>query len=142
MAGYQYSISLRIFHATRTLNDVTDTLGIEPTHRAVAGAPRMTLGGRALRGVNRQSYWTASLWNGNFKDQPLCDALAATLDRLEPHREFLVDLVASGARAEFFIGWFFDEGNSGDAIDHALLARLASFRIDLHFDVYPDLQST
>jgi hypothetical protein len=39
---------------------------------------------------------------------------------------------------EFFIGWLFDEGNSGDVFDHRLLARLADMNIDLSFDVYAD----
>jgi len=57
---------------------------------------------------------------------------------LAAHREFLRDFSASGGNAEFFIGWFFPEGNSGDVLDWRLLQPITDMRIALSFDIYAD----
>jgi hypothetical protein len=89
-----------------------------------------------LEGVQRESYWTANVAHGSSQDFDLAGVLEACIDKLNPHREFLLDFSASGGSAEFFIGWFFPEGNSGDVLDWRLLQRLADIRITLSFDIY------
>ena len=136
MAGYQYTVSLRIFHPTKALDHVTEVLGIEPGHSGLVRAPRTNSEGRPAPGKWPHSYWSARLAAGSWHDRDLPAALHACLDELATHQAFLAQLAEDGARLEFWIGWFFDEGNSGDAFAPELLARLAEFRIALHFDVY------
>jgi hypothetical protein len=136
-AEYRYSISLRVTHPSRSLDDLTAELGIVPSRTWRAGEPRTTPRGEPLNGLYGEHYWTARLVDGVSTDRNLATALAAVLDKLFVKKEFIASLSKSGGRSEFFIGWFFDEGNSGDVLSSTLLGKLADFCIDLSFDVYP-----
>jgi hypothetical protein len=135
--NYWYIISLRIRHPTRSLDDLGVELNLTPSRVSQAGAPRTSLRGAPLSGVYAENFWTASILEGALTDRDLAAAITVVLDQLSPKMDFLLGLVASGGRSELFIGWFFDDGNSGDVLDHKLLGRLAEFKIDLSFDVYP-----
>jgi hypothetical protein len=109
---------------------------MEPSRTWTVGAPRQTPKGAPLKGVYKENYWTTRLEDGASADRDLSDTIAATLDQLDDRRAFLRDFAETGGRSELFIGWFFDDGNSGDVFGHELLGRLADFRLDLSFDVY------
>jgi len=137
MSDYTYSVSLRVSHPLTPLTEITAALGMQPRRAWSVGAPRQTAKGEALEGVRKETYWTTRLEDGSSADRDLSDTIAAILDRLEAHRDYLWDLARTGGRSELFIGWFFDDGNSGDVLGHELLGRLANFKLDLSFDVYP-----
>jgi hypothetical protein len=137
MAGYRYIISLRIEHPTRPLDDLGVELDVTPSRVCRAGAPRTSPRGVPLSGVYAENFWTARILEGADTDRDLAAAITVVLDQLSPKKDFLLGLVTSGGRSELFIGWFFDDGNSGDVLDHKLLGRLAELKIDLSFDVYP-----
>lgn len=137
MAGYSYCISLRLEHPSRDPVEFTAALGTEPSRTWRAGEPRTTPKGAPLEGLRRESFWTATLAEGAWPPEELGIALSRVIDVLEEKASFFVDLNRSGGRAEFFIGWFIDEGNSGDALKHDLLGRLACLGVDLSFDIYP-----
>ena len=136
MAEYNYSVSLRLWHPTILSAEITAALGIEPSRSMDVGAPRATPKGAPLEGVYDESFWTARLSDGKSINRSLSLAIGEALDDLASRQDFFREFVGDGGRAEFFIGWFFDD-NSGDVFDHELLARLADFKIDLSFDVYP-----
>jgi hypothetical protein len=137
MTNYTYSVSLRLKHPTTSPTVVTAALRMPPSRAWSVGEPRKTRTGVPLKGVYKENFWTTRLEDGSSVDRDLCDTLAATLDRLEDHKAFLRNFAQTGGWSELFIGWFFDEGNSGDVLGHELLGRLAAFRLDLSFDVYP-----
>lgn len=138
MAEYTYSVSLRFTHPFRSPAEITSALQLEPSRLWSVGNPRTTPKGSPLKGVYKENYWVAPIVNGSSTDVSLAGAIASALDRLEAHKGFFQDFVGSGGRSELFIGWFFDDGNSGDVLEHELLARLADFRIDVSLDVYPE----
>src|SRR5579863_6626543 len=129
--GYRYCISLRVTHPSRSLDDLTVELGIVPNRTWRAGEPRTSPRGKPLKGVYGEHYWTARLVDGVSTDRDLTTALAAVLDSLFVKKEFIANLSKSGGRSEFFLGWFFGEGNSGDVFSSTLLGQLADFCIDL-----------
>ncbi|MFI4973514.1 MAG: DUF4279 domain-containing protein [Caulobacterales bacterium] len=137
MADYTYSVSLRLEHPSRSPCEITTALRLAPSRAWSFGAPRQTRKGSSLTGVYRETYWTARLESGSSADRDLSDTIGAILDRLEDRRAFLREFAQTGGRSELFVGWFFDDGNSGDVLGHDLLGRLADFRLDLSFDVYP-----
>jgi hypothetical protein len=120
---------------------MTTALGLTPKRSWMAGAPRKTPKGNPLEGVYDASYWTCRLVDGTWPDRELPAAIEAALDQLAPKQDWFVEIAASGGTSELFVGWFFDEGNSGDTLDHRLLGRLSSFAMNLSFDVYPELQT-
>lgn len=142
MAEYRYSISLRAFHPTMDLEAVSDTIGIKPQILWKVGEPRRAPNGRALGGISKISYWTTRLVDGASIEKDLSSALLAGLDMVEAGSSLFATIAQTGGRVEFFIGWFFGHGSSGDVLDHNLLARLAGMSIDLTFDVYGDAEAS
>ena len=68
-------------------------------------------------------------------EQSLPDQIAEALQLLSPYKDALNQIVISGGRLEFFVGWFLD-GNSGDVLEYQLLDQLAEMQISLSFDIY------
>ena len=137
MNPYHHAISLRIRHPSRDPADFTRILGLSPSHAWKAGEPRATSKGASLPGVNPTTYWTADLTRGESGAQYLASAIGRALDALSGNAALFEDVVATGGRVEFFVGWFFDR-MSGEVFSHELLARLAALKIDLSLDVYPE----
>jgi hypothetical protein len=104
MAGYRYKISLRITHPSESLEGMTAELGVAPLRTWAVGAPRTTPRGQPLKGIYRESYWTAQLADGVSADRDLAAALTGVLDKLSAKKDFLTNLTNSGGRLEFFIG--------------------------------------
>lgn len=136
MNPYRCKISLRIQHPGANPADITSVLGVNPFRSWRAGEPRSTLKGTPLEGTWRDSYWTAPVAEGRWPQERLADAIAALLDQLAAHRDFLRQLRSNGGRVELFVGWFL-EGQGGDVLGCALLGRMADLGIDLSLDVYP-----
>ena len=141
MVDYRYSVSLRFWHPSRSPAEITAALQIEPSRSWAVGVARRTPKGTPLTGVYTENYWTARMIDGTSVDRDLAGAIELVLDKLDGRKSFLQEYASSGGHSELFIGWFFDDGNSGDELGHRLLARLAEFRIDLSFDVYPTAQN-
>jgi hypothetical protein len=124
------------------LEAVSDALGIKPSVLWKVGEPRRTPKGTALSGIYKTGFWTCRLVDGASIEQDLSSALSAALDKVAPGSPLFATIAQTGGRVEFFIGWFFDDGNSGDVLDHNLLGRLAGMSIDLSFDVYGDAEAS
>jgi hypothetical protein len=118
------------------LDAVSAALGIKPWVLWKVGEPRRTPKGTALDGVYETAFWTCRLVDGSSIEQDLPSALSAALDTVAPARSLFATIAQTGGRVEFFIGWFFNDGNGGDVLDHSLLGKLAGMSIDLTFDVY------
>lgn len=142
MADYRYSISLRAFHPTMDLDCVSEVLGIRPRVLWKVGEPRKTPKGTPLSGIYETGFWTARLFDGGSTQQGLPLALSAALDTIAVGSSLFTTIAQTGGRVELFVGWFFDEGNSGDLFGHSLLGRLASMNVDLSFDVYGEAQTS
>ncbi len=140
MTEYSYAITLRIRHASRDLSEIGSTLDIAPTRVWRVGEKRTTPTGRPLKGTNRESYWYSELLRGESSVRPISDAFDEMIEKLELHAAFFQELSSDGGGVELFVGWFFPDGSSGDVFGHSLLARLSVLKIDLCFDIYPDMQ--
>jgi len=136
MNPYRYKISLRVRHPTIDSAEITRIFGHVPSHSWQAGVARVTPRGRPLGGTREQSYWTAPLAEGEWPGNSLAAAIGEVLDSLTSRREDLARLRVEGATIELFVGWFCD-GNTGDVLDCALMARMAELNLDLSLDFYP-----
>jgi len=97
------------------------------------GAARLNPKGRPLDGVYNETYCTFRIASRNAGNLP--EAIRESVTALRLHSDLLRELIESGGRLEYFIGWFF-AGNSGDIFDLALMAALAELGISLNFDIY------
>jgi hypothetical protein len=121
------------------LADATVRLGLVPTRMWRAGMPRTDINGTALLGLYAESYWTAPLLNGEkvlSSDMSLDEALNGVVDKLAPHREFLISIRDSSGGCDCSIG-IFTSANFGIEIPVALMRRLVDLGVDLGIDAYP-----
>lgn len=128
-------ISLRLRDAHRDVGALLADWGLVVGRAWVAGTPRETPRGNPLEGVYADSYAYARL--PILDDSDLSDCLVSILDDMASYAESLVEFVDSGGFAELFVQWHF-ESNSGDVLDWKLLERLASHRLSLSLDIYPE----
>lgn len=94
----------------------------------------MTPRGNPLKGLRRESYWTAPLETS--ADKHLEDALARIAQWLEEHDLFMANHTGSGGSAELFIGFFLESFNTGFSLEPGLLAKYSSLGVGLDFDMY------
>ena len=140
-APYSYSVSLRISHPRMDPGALTKLLGLRPSNAWKVGEPRRTPTGQSLKGVNRESFWTARLINKRYATTPgrsLEVSLASEIRRLQKHRTLFRRIQRTGGRTELFVGIFGQNGfNFGGELDTALLAGFTKLGLSLGLDIYP-----
>jgi hypothetical protein len=136
MNSYRYKISLRVRHPSMDPAEITSVLRFAPSRSWRAHERRSTPSGESLEGVSSETYWTARVMAAEWPGKDLAVAIAEVLDQLESSRGFLAKIRSERGTVELFVGWFLN-GQTGEAFDYELLARLADFKISLSLDVYP-----
>jgi hypothetical protein len=136
----RYKITLRITHPTLEAGRIGHELGLAPVFAYTAGDRRVTPKGTELPGTRKESYWYYVI---GPTDEPIERTIARVTASLAEKKSFLRQISETGGRTEYFIGWFSSE-NSGFVFEHHLLGELSEMRIDLSFDIYPEVgkQST
>ena len=130
---YRYDIRLLISHPSIDPARITSALGKTPSHSAIAGAP--TRPGRPY--FHRLSFWSYSYEvEGKRK---FFSSFAETMDWLEPHRDFLADIVKDGGDITLIVNLPGDT-NIGSTLSWRDMARLAALKIDLGVEVFPDMR--
>jgi hypothetical protein len=132
----RYKITLRIIHPSLEVGRISHELGLAPVFAYTAGDKRITPKGTELPGTRKESYWYHVIAP---TDEPLERAIARATASLADRRSFFTHISETGGRVEYFIGWFSAE-NSGFVFEHSLLAQLSDMRIDLLFDIYPEVR--
>jgi hypothetical protein len=136
MYPFRYKVSFRISHPVIDPDEISMQLALQPKTSWKAGDVRKTPKGTLLEGRYELSYWTYPV--SCQSSQSLTNLLEDFTIALEPHRDFLVNLNATGGRLEYFVGWFSGR-NSGAVFESALLSKIASLQIDLALDVYYEI---
>jgi hypothetical protein len=95
----------------------------------------MTPTGLSLPGVYKESAW--SHWFRVERNRPFFTDIVKLIDRIEPHKQFLHDIVVGGGTIDLIVGLPGDT-NIGDCFRWRDMARLADLRIDLGIEVFPD----
>ncbi|MEE7545860.1 DUF4279 domain-containing protein [Xanthomonas sp. Kuri4-1] len=131
----RYRISLRITHPSIRGDEINAELGLTPKISYTVGDRRLTPKGHELPGIRKESFWCYELAS---HDEPFEIAISNFSKELAKHKSFLDRLSATGGRLEYFIGWFSFE-NSGSVLEEGLLKLLADLKINLAFDIYPEL---
>lgn len=129
-----FAVSLSVEHPSCDPDSISHALGLEVSRQHKVGQPRTNPKGKPLQGAYPSSYWVHEFELARPTELTAC--LAAILDRLEPHKSYLLGIVREGGATELFCGVFAD-GNWDECFDHTLLHRLSDMAINLRLDVYP-----
>lgn len=135
MSDFRYKLSFRVTHPSRDLSHVVDALKWAPFRIWKVGDRRTDMKGRPLEGTYDKSYCTFRLDREPAPD--LSVLMEETVAYLSRHKGMLDELIATGGKFNFFVGWF-SGANSGELFDWKLLQQLADLNISLDMDVYAD----
>jgi hypothetical protein len=131
----RYKIRLLIRHPTIDPDRITNTLGLTPQRSAMVGSVRKNPVGLVLPGLHTDSTWSHSIRvDGNrrfFSD------VVNLIDRLEPHKNFLIELEKTGGSISMVVDLPGDV-NIGDVLSWSHMARLSAMRIRLSIEVFPE----
>jgi hypothetical protein len=139
MYPYHYTVSLRLWHPHRNLAGAEKVFRLSTARTWVKGAPRATPNGAPLQGAYPNSYWYAQLTNGrkvSSKREEIESFLAKILRRYSGRRQYLRRLLASGGRAELFVG-LYGKRNFAAELPPSLLSNAGKLGLALTFDIYP-----
>lgn len=140
MYPYRYAVSLRIWHPTILPDDITEKVGLQLRRKWKVGESRATPQGDTLKGINKQTYWTASLHKGKNLSSRRCaleDFLIAQVSKLKKSERYFRHIRKTGGHIEFFVGLFCNK-NMGAEITSSLLTSMGHLGIDLSLDIYPE----
>jgi hypothetical protein len=113
---------------------ITTALELFPRIHRNVGEPRTTPTGTPLGGIHKNTYCSFQIVKD--KSDALIEALTANVSRLEAHRDFLNEFVASGGTIEYDVAWFMADVSSEETLPLDLIGRMADLNIELGFDVY------
>src|SRR5689334_9034890 len=129
----RYHVGLLIKHPNIDPARLTERLRLQPDSFQIAGAPRMTPKGNPLPGMHRESGW--SHWFGVERNRFFFEDVAKLIDILEPHKDFLHQIVNEGGRIEVIV-YLPGDINIGSSLQWRDMARLAALRINLGIEVF------
>ena len=131
-APRRYDVELFIVHPTIDPTEITVALELEPQHSWRVGASRQTPKGTPLPGVYPDTRWRHSR-RYTTHDQWFAGAVADLIATLIPHKEYLLQLRATGGKTCLVIQ-FLDDAYLGDEISRETLARIVELGLDLSLE--------
>jgi hypothetical protein len=130
----RFDIALFIVHPTLDPAEISAALGLDAKSSHRVGDQRKTPKGTPLVGTYQDTRWRHSRRH-DTPDQWFADKLAELIDCLEPHREFLKKLRATGGKASVIVQ-FLGDGYFGDEIPQDSLTRLTGLELDLGIECF------
>lgn len=139
MCPCSHSLSLRFFSDAIGPSEIAGELGMIAKISQTRGDQRRTPKGAALDGVYAHSYCTFDI--PLLPGESLEDTIQRFCGEFQGRRGIFVRVAASGGRCELFVGWFVAR-NSGATLSRQLLEELASLKLDLALDIYPEAEGS
>ena len=131
----RFEIRLLIRHPSIDPDRITKTLQLSPDLAHMVGAARKGPKGHPLPGLHRDSVW--SHWFVVERNRFFFRDVKKLIDRLEPHKAFLIDLEKGGGSVCLILHLPGDI-NIGDELGWREMERLSAMRIDLGVEVFPE----
>jgi hypothetical protein len=131
----RYSVRLMIKHPNIDPTRITEALGLKPNTSGIVGSWRKTPTGKSLPVTYKESGW--SHWFRVERNRFFFQDVVKVIDKLEPQRDFLHEIVNGGGTIDLIIHLPGD-ANIGDHLQWRDMGRLSSLRIDLGIEVFPE----
>jgi hypothetical protein len=128
---HDYSVSLRISGLTLDPNEVTASLGLNPTQVRLCGRPRP--GGKSMW---EESMWEYEVWPSNESSwHSLEEGLRTVISLFEPFKVQLAHYQEK-FRVLLWCGHFSSSFNGGPTFSPTLLQKLNDFGVEVYLDTY------
>jgi hypothetical protein len=137
--GKRFDIELFIVHPSLDPVDISRALGMEGHFSHRVGDQRKTPKGTLLSGVYPDTRWRHCI-RCAVVEHLFASEVVDFVARLEPHKEFLASVRATGGSACVNIA-FLGEGYLADEVPSATLAKLAELGLGLGIECFIDPQS-
>ncbi len=135
----RFDVELLVKHPTIDPAEITSRLNLRPERFQRVGDPRRTPKGTPLDGHYRDTRWRFST-RYEVRYQWFANDLLALIDRLAPHKDFLLTLRTTGGTTCLIIQ-LLDGEYYGDEISCEALARIVDLGLDLGIESYGVSQS-
>lgn len=135
----RYRIELFIIHPTLDPTQITAILGLDARYIHRVGDQRKTPDGRPLSGTYPDTRWR---YGRRFEtsDQWFAGKLAELINYLEPHKEFLTKVRATGGRSCIIV-MLLGDGYLGDEIPQDLMKKMVELKLDFGIECFTVPQS-
>ncbi|QEN90937.1 DUF4279 domain-containing protein [Labrys sp. KNU-23] len=130
----RFDVQLFIVHPSIEPDEITAAIGLEPTRQHPAGKPRVTPKGTSLPGVYPDTRWRYSERH-HVEEQWFASSVEELVDRLLPHKSFLLGLRESGGETCVIVQ-FLGDGYFGDEVPLRTLAKLVELGLDFGIEVF------
>lgn len=130
----RFELQLFIKHPSIDPAEITATVGLEPKIQSRVGDARKTPKGTPLPGVYPDTSWRYGERH-YVEKQWFASRVEELVDRLLPHKAFLLSLRESGGRT-WIIVEFLGDGYFGDEISLRTLAKLVELGLDFGIEVF------
>jgi Domain of unknown function (DUF4279) len=135
----RFDVQLFIIHPSLDPSTISAELGLEPTVQHRVGGARKTPKGTSLPGNYPDTRWRYSERH-HVREQWFVGRIDELLERLMPHKAFLLDLRTDGGTA-YLIVQFLGDGYFGDALSRQTLVKMVELGLDFGIEVYEVPQS-
>jgi hypothetical protein len=121
--------TLRIYHDELDPDEVSRALALVPSNAQRKGDELSS-----RRALPTGGWFLSS--KGHVTSKDTRRHVAWVLDQIAPNKTNLLSLQDRGYKMDIFCFWASASGHGGPELDHELMQRLASFRLNVGFDVY------
>ena len=121
--------SLCIYHDDLDPDNVTARLGISPSETRRKGETR-----RSGHVIPVGGWFISS--KGHVESRDVRRHIAWILDQIAESEDELQQLQNEGCDMQVFCYWLSASGHGGPELNHEIMRRLVSLRLDIEFDVY------
>ena len=130
----RFEVQLFIKHPSIDPAEITTAVGLEPKNQHRGGDARRTSKGTPLPGVYPDTSWRYCERH-HVEKQWFASRIDKLVDRLLPHKDFLLGLRKSGGKT-WIIVEFLGDGYFGDEIPLRTLAKLVELGLDFGIEVF------
>lgn len=129
------NISLRAWHPELMAGEITSVFGLPVEVSHSINDPRSAPNGRLLGGDYENTYVCMSMVRKKMVE--LDEELLLCIENVQPHRDFIANLLATGGELEFYVSVFLAE-SCGFNFGRSFINELEKIGLGVSVELYPE----